>query len=112
MCVCRQAAVKAAKILPLLDLPDPRRPDRRHGLFVVSGITRGECSSALAAGVNAMLSPKTAAKICQLQVAYTPTAACLQMHLASRQEKRLINGNNDNKISPPQSPTPIHFCAT
>ncbi|BDA51455.1 probable oleandomycin polyketide synthase, modules 5 and 6 [Coccomyxa sp. Obi] len=32
-----------------------------------SAVTRGECGSALAAGVNAMLSPKTAIKICQLQ---------------------------------------------
>ncbi|CAL8465605.1 g5141 [Coccomyxa elongata] len=32
-----------------------------------SAVTKGECGSALAAGVNAMLSPKTAVKICQLQ---------------------------------------------
>lgn len=31
-------------------------------------MTKSECGSALAAGVNAMLSPKTAVKICQLQV--------------------------------------------
>lgn len=36
--------------------------------FVCAAVTRGECGSALAAGVNAMLSPKTAVKICQLQV--------------------------------------------
>ena len=33
-----------------------------------AGIARGECGAALSAGVNAMLSPKTAVKICQLQV--------------------------------------------
>ena len=33
-----------------------------------AGVVRGECEAALSAGVNAMLSPKTAMKICQLQV--------------------------------------------
>ena len=33
-----------------------------------SGILRDECKGALAAGVNAMLSPSTSIKICQLRV--------------------------------------------
>lgn len=42
-------------------------------MFILScplstGVLQGECSAALAAGANAMLSPKTAMKICQLQV--------------------------------------------
>jgi acyl transferase domain-containing protein len=34
----------------------------------VAGVLGGECAMALAAGVNAMLSPLTAIKISQLQV--------------------------------------------
>lgn len=40
------------------------------------GILRGECSGALAAGVNAMLSPETAIKICQLRVSFMRRCGC------------------------------------
>jgi hypothetical protein len=35
---------------------------------MLAGVLGGECAMALAAGVNAMLSPRTAIKISQLQV--------------------------------------------
>ena len=48
---------------------------------VCSGITRGECKGALAAGVNAMLSSATSIKICQLRVSLTLRCECCASHL-------------------------------
>lgn len=42
--------------------------DHKHAHVHITGVLGGECTTALAAGVNAMLSPKTAIKISQLQV--------------------------------------------
>lgn len=38
-----------------------------------AALAGGECKGALAAGVNAMLSPETAIKICQLRVRVKPS---------------------------------------
>ena len=37
-------------------------------MHTLAGVLGGECATALAAGVNAMLSPRTTIKISQLQV--------------------------------------------
>ncbi len=52
-----------------------------------AGIARGECSGALAAGVNAMLSPETAIKICQLRV------SCIPDLTAAPQESSLLSNH-------------------
>ena len=50
-----------------------------------AGIARGECNAALAAGVNAMLSPETAIKICQLRV------SCISDLTAAQKDMSLLS---------------------
>ena len=51
-----------------------------------AALARGECKGALAAGVNAMLSPETAIKICQLRVRLKPSHTTSQSYPCSSKD--------------------------